>query len=124
MLIFHYISQKKLRSLKPEDKIKSILDLIRNNNIIIIEGRLKSTEEAQLIRETMSVLSNDVQKFNGIEIGTLFSSEEDDSIRMKLAKILIGDKTGLTIIGPAKIVKELRQHPEKIELHFQKNFKK
>jgi hypothetical protein len=35
---------------------------------------------------------------------------------------LIGDRSGITFIGPAKIISELRQHPENIELHFQKEY--
>jgi len=121
MLTFHYIPYTKIQSLESKQKIDHILDLVRKDNIIIIEGRLKSTEEANLIRETMSVINKNYT-FHGIEIGTFHNDAK--GFKSKIAKWLIGEKTGLTIIGPANIIRELKQHPEKIELHFQKDFLK
>jgi len=125
MITFRYIPHKKISSLDSKDKIRTILETIKDDHILIIEGRLKSTEEAELIRATMNILSEDVETFNGIEIGTFYDTEEKDlvkRIKSSIAKFLVGDKSGLTIIGPANIVKELRQHPEHIEMHFQKSF--
>jgi len=90
-----------------------------------MEGRLKSTEEAELIRETMKAVDKNLDSFKGIEIATFYYKENLDlmkKIKANIAKWLVGDRNGLTIIGPATIISELKQHPEKIEMHFQKGF--
>ena len=36
--------------------------------------------------------------------------------KQMVIKMLIGDREGLTIIGPATVVKEIKRNPDKIEL--------
>jgi len=125
MLTFHYIPIEKLEKLSSRERIDNILKLTRQDSILIIEGRLKSTEEAELIRETMNSMSLDDNKFNGIEFAVFHNTPGSGiahKIKSKLAKWLIGDKLGLTIIGPASIIQELKQHPDHVEMHFQKGF--
>jgi hypothetical protein len=38
------------------------------------------------------------------------------ALRENLASALLGNRQGLTIIGPANIVKEIKKDPKKIEL--------
>jgi len=95
---------------------------LKTGKILIIDGRLSSSDEALLIRETMNNIN---EEFNGVEIGVLRDNKEHGllmRIKQGLARALIGDRTGITFIGPAKIISELRQHPENIELHFQKEY--
>ena len=40
-----------------------------------------------------------------------------------LVKVFMGDRDGLTIIGPATIIKEIKRNPDKIEL-FTHNLKR
>ena len=37
-------------------------------------------------------------------------------IRGAFASMLLGNRTGMTIIGPANVVKKIEQNPNKIEL--------
>ena len=37
-------------------------------------------------------------------------------IKGSFAKVLLGDRQGMTIIGPASVVKRIEKNPDKIEL--------
>jgi len=45
-------------------------------------------------------------------------------LRKNLVEFLLGDRQGLTIVGPATIVKEIKQDPDKIQLFTQGGFPK
>ena len=40
-------------------------------------------------------------------------------LKENLLNVLLGDRVGLTIIGPATLVKEIKQDPNKIQLMLQ-----
>ena len=90
---------------------------LKKNKIILLEGKLRSQEEAELIRRTMEEIDD---KFKGIEISHVVIDSKNEAllkkIRETLIKFLLGDRRGFTIIGPASIVKEIKQDPEKIQL--------
>ncbi|HYD02841.1 MAG TPA: DUF2073 domain-containing protein [Alphaproteobacteria bacterium] len=124
MLNIHYLSYGDLSSLDSNGRVSKILPLLRNGNVVIIDHVLHSKDEALLIRETMNSIDED---FNGMEIGVLRDNVGRNllsKLRHRLAKYLVGDRTGITLIGPAKIISELRQHPENIELHFNREYLK
>ncbi len=101
------------------ERIKKILGVILQNKIIILQGRLKPTEEAKLIENTMTLIGN-IPGFKGIEIAEISGEDEDktlfEKIRYNVAKILVGEQDAITIIGPANIVKDIKKDPKKIEL--------
>ena len=84
-----------------------------------MQGRLHATEEAQLIEKTMEEVTKD---FKGIELCTIYpqkpkrKGDVGEHIKHYLAKVLVGDRDGFTIIGPATIIKEIKKNPDKIEL--------
>jgi hypothetical protein len=122
MLTIQYLPYQQIAQLSSEQRIESILSLLKSGKIVLIDGRLSSSDESLLIRETMSNIN---EEFNGVEIGVMRDNVEKSwlsKIKHKLAKALVGDNTGITFIGPAKIISELRQHPETVELHFQKEY--
>ncbi|MGV8086573.1 MAG: OapB/ArvB family protein [Candidatus Woesearchaeota archaeon] len=122
MLTIQYLPYIQIESLSSTDRVNKILSLLKAERIVIIDGKLTSQDEALLIRITMSII-DDV--FNGVEIGVMHDNNTKSfilKIKHRIAKALIGDSSGITIIGPAKILSELRQHPENLELHFQKEF--
>ena len=59
-------------------------------------------------------------EFKGIELGVIYPEQTEGAILKKIkggfAKLLLGNRMGLTIIGPASIVKEIKKDPTKIEL--------
>jgi hypothetical protein len=122
MLTIQYIPYGQIELLDKDKKIAFILEILKDKKIVLIDGRLDSVEEAMLIRETMNSID---ENFNGVEIGVLHNHNKKGLImRLKhhIAKMLIGDRNGITLIGPAQIISELRAHPEKIELSFQKEY--
>ncbi len=58
--------------------------------------------------------------FKGIELATIEPGDSTDEntgrFRKIIANIILGDRQGMTIIGPASIVKEIKKDPSKIEL--------
>ncbi len=122
-LTIRFITQSELSSIDSQKRVKSVLDLVLENKIVIIQGNLSPTEEASLIQSTMALVGR-IKDFRGIEIETLHSSEENlnlmSLIKSKLAKALIGDSNSLTIIGPASLVKEIKKDPKKLEFMLKK----
>ncbi|MCM2325783.1 MAG: DUF2073 domain-containing protein [Candidatus Woesearchaeota archaeon] len=117
MLTLQFIPYSQISSLGPEERIKKILSLVKQEKIILLEGRLKQQEEADLIQKTMEDIDS---KFTGIELSVIEPDEKDTSVynraRKFLAKVLLGDRQGFTVVGPANIIKEIKKDPEKIQL--------
>lgn len=117
MLTLQYIPYHEIQELDSDKRIAKLLKAVKMNKIVLMEGRLRSGEEAELIRKTMEEITND---FKGIELSVIDTSAQDARflrrLKTKLANILLGDRNGLTIIGPAKIIKEIKHDPDKIQL--------
>ena len=115
-LTLQFVPYHEIGNLDSNTKINKILKVVKENKIALLEGKLKSEEEAMLIQKTMQQIN---KKFKGIEIATIEGKDETDFIaiiKRHLARILLGDKFGLTIVGPASVVKEIKKDPNKIEL--------
>ena len=120
MLTLQYIPFNEIESLPSDKRISKLLNAVKKNKIVLMQGRLKSQEEARLIEKTMEEVS---KEFKGIELCTIYPNEKknkDQSVGKQVkdffTKFLIGDRDGLTIIGPATVVKEIKRNPDKIEL--------
>ena len=117
MLTLQYIPYHEFSVLDLDEKLKRIIKAVKDDKIILIEGRLEALEESELIKRTMQVISN---KFKGIEIASIDYDLKNmvfiDKVKKNLANLLLRRRSGLTIVGPASIVKEIRKDPTKIEL--------
>jgi hypothetical protein len=117
MLTLQYIPFHEFADLTIDEKLRRILKAVKDDKIIMIEGRLNPMEESELIKKTMSEIS---KKFKGIEIASVeyeFKSESFlENIKKDFAHYLLKRRSGLTIVGPATIVREIRKDPSKIEL--------
>ena len=117
MITLQFVPYAELSKLTPPGKIKRILDIAKDNKIVLVEGCLKPQEEADLIQKTMEEVSS---HFKGVEICTIYPESKNVDVFEKLKAIvlslLVGDRRGLTIIGPATIVKEIKRDPNKILL--------
>ena len=114
-----FLPYSEIRNLSSDDRIRKILGIILGNNILILQGRLSSDEEARLIGDTMAMIGH-VKNFKGIELAVI-SGNREDSIWGKMTKGIArflagGDFSAITIIGPASIVKDIKKNPKKIEL--------
>jgi hypothetical protein len=100
------ISGARMEDLTSMEKIRLILDGVREGNIVILEEGLSPDEESKLIEVTMTEISPD--EFNGIEIETYPRSETAD--RSFLDRLMGRESTKkLTVIGPANQIQTLHK---------------
>ena len=122
MVTFQFIPYHEIENLTSAKRVNKLLNIVKDNRIIIMEGRLKKEEEADLIEITMEQIS---PKFKGIELSVIYPDKSKQNAMQKVkgsfANVLLGDRLGLTIIGPASIVKKIEKDPEKIELFTRDN---
>lgn len=107
-----FISSEVLDEKSGEDKMKFILDKIKENKILVMEEGLSTAEEVRLIETTMREVSD---KFPGIEVSTL-GEKSEKGIKDKLIRMLGGRTGGLTVIGPSKLIKKVKKEPQQISL--------
>lgn len=100
-----------------ENKVNYILDKVRENKILILEESLSFEERKKLMEADMSQIDDE---FTGIEFDTLGGDELGKTwtqkVRTNLIKILGGKTGGLTVVGPSKLIREIKKHPQKISL--------
>ena len=120
MLTLHFVPYNEIRNLTSNARIEKMLDIVKEDKIVILDGRLTKEEEVALIRETMERVSD---KFKGIEIQVWEAPHGAEkglwrTFRERLAALLVPDynEGGFTIIGPANIIKEIKKDPSKIQL--------
>ena len=100
------ISEERMAGKTTMEKIRLILDGVREGNIVILEEGLSPDEESKLIEVTMTEISPD--EFNGIEIETYPRSETADA--SFLDRLMGRESTKkLTVIGPANQIKTLHK---------------
>lgn len=109
-----YIEIQDLGSIK---RIQKLLKIVKNDKIVLLEGRLRSHEEAELIRKTMEEID---ESFKGIELLVVNQETHDEAffkrIKSMFVNLILGNRIGFTIIGPATVIKEIKQDPGKIQL--------
>lgn len=100
------ISGGRMDGLRTMEKIRLILDGVRDGNIVILEEGLAPSEESKLIEVTMTEISPD--EFTGIEIETYPKSEAADQ---SFLDRLMGRESAqkLTVIGPANQLETLHK---------------
>lgn len=117
MLTLQFIPYSEIEGLTSVKRIGKLLKLVKSERILLLEGKLKPHEEAELIRRTMEEIDN---KFKGIEISNIYPESKDIAMvnkwKSRFINMILGDRKGFTIIGPASIVKEIKQDPDKIQL--------
>ncbi|MEM5773098.1 MAG: DUF2073 domain-containing protein [Candidatus Aenigmatarchaeota archaeon] len=125
-LKFDFVSSAVLES-KPRDKrINFILNKVKDGTILVTDGVMSPEEEMELIKETMRRVDDG---FPGIEVASLKKpvsgiakwiekfSEQKDKVKIFFAslagekKVSTGLKTGLTLIGPAKYIRQVKKNP-------------
>jgi hypothetical protein len=101
------ISGARMEGLTSMEKIRLILDGVREGNIVILEEGLTPDEESKLIEVTMTEISPD--EFSGIEIETYPKSSSSSA---GLFDRLMGkeeEAQKLTVIGPANQIETLHK---------------
>lgn len=99
------ISEDKLSEMTPMEKIRLILDGVKEGKILVLEKGLTPSEEAKLIEMTMTEITPD--NFPGIEIESYPAVHTQKFFDKLLKKPMM--RTRLTVIGPANQLKTLRK---------------
>ncbi|WP_138007562.1 DUF2073 domain-containing protein [Halalkalirubrum salinum] len=100
------ISGARMDGLASMEKIRLILDSVRDGKIVILEEGLSPEEESRLIEVTMSEINPD--GFTGLEIETYPSTQA--ATKGLLDRIMGRESTKkLTVIGPANQIKTLHK---------------
>jgi hypothetical protein len=100
------ISGERMEDMASMEKIRQILDGVREGNIVILEEGLSPQEESQLIEVTMTEISPD--GFDGIEIESYPRAETSES--SFLGRLMGSESTNaLTVIGPANQIETLHK---------------
>lgn len=117
MLTIQFIPYTEVEELSPDRKVKKLLNIVKEDKIVLLEGRLSKHEEAELIERTMEAITS---RFKGIEIAVIYPERKNLALfkkfKVDLVNILLGERQGFTVIGPATIVKEIKKDPNKIQL--------
>ncbi len=96
-----FLSSDALEGSSSMEKISMIINRVKAGDILVIEGGLTPSEEAELIETTMREI--DIENFVGIDIHTL---ERDERSFFGFSK----KKTiGITIIGPANVMRSVKK---------------
>ena len=99
------ISGERLDDLASMEKIRTILDGVRDGNIVVLEQGLSPDEESRLIEVTMSEI--DPNEFTGIEIETYPRPDSGGGLFGRLMGR--NDTAKLTVIGPADRIQTLHK---------------
>lgn len=116
-LTLQFVPYVEIESLSSLGRIRKLLNAVKENKIVLLEGRLKKEEETELIKTTMEEIN---AEFKGIELAVIYPEAQNAAafrkIKQGFINMLLGDRQGLTILGPASIVKEIKKDPGKIQL--------
>jgi hypothetical protein len=118
-LTIQFLPYSEIENLSSGDRIKKILDIILDNKLVVIQGKLKSEEEARLIEDTMALVGR-IKGFKGVELAVISPDVRRRDVLSQLkhgiANALVGNTESLTVIGPASIIKEMKKDPRKLEI--------
>lgn len=118
MITLQFLPYSEIESLNSQQRIDKLLELVKSDKVVLLQGRLKPEEEANLIQQTMELIA---ENFKGIELCTIYPEERNlqfmKKLRRGMTKILLGQREGITILGPASVVKDIKKDPNKIELY-------
>lgn len=118
LITIEFVPYFEIERLDSTQRLEKLLKIVKQNKLVLLEGRLRKEEEAEMIAKTMAMIDQD---FKGIELSVVFPNRSEDlalleKLRERFISILLGDRQGFTIIGPANIVKEIKRDPNKIHL--------
>lgn len=106
-----FVSTKLLSEMKDSEATDYLLNVIKRGDMIVLDEKLPPLQEKELFKRTMEIIDDD---FTGIEISSI--GENEGGLKSSLIKLLGGKTTGLTVIGSAKIIKNIKNEKDKINL--------
>ncbi|MFH1668863.1 MAG: DUF2073 domain-containing protein [Candidatus Woesearchaeota archaeon] len=116
-LTLQFIPYIEIEGLSSIGRIRKLLNAVKEDKIVLLEGRLRKEEETELIKTTMEEINSE---FKGIELAVIYPESHNMAFfrkaKQQFINVLLGDRQGLTIVGPASVVKEIKKDPNKIQL--------
>lgn len=117
MLTLQFVPYTEIKDISSLGKIRKLLNMAKENKIVLLEGRLSKEEEAELIKTTMEEIN---ASFKGIELAVVNPNENQNDVfsrfKATIATTLLGNRQGFTIIGPATVIKNIKRDPNKLQL--------
>ncbi|MEM2115717.1 MAG: DUF2073 domain-containing protein [Candidatus Woesearchaeota archaeon] len=115
-ITLEFIPYSTLKRLSKEERLKKIIEKLKNEKILLIEGKLDNEEKKELIVQAMQSFNF---KFKGIEIETIDYSPENfaDKIKYSFVNLFFKNKMGLTIIGPASVIREIKKDINNLQIY-------
>ncbi len=116
MVTIQFIPYTEIENLTGLGRIRKLLGIAKANKIVLLQGRLRSEEEAELIKATMEEVN---KKFKGIELAVINPAQNAQGmqkLKYDFLNLFLGESQGITVIGPSNVVKSIRKDPNKIEL--------
>ncbi|HME87307.1 MAG TPA: DUF2073 domain-containing protein [Candidatus Nanoarchaeia archaeon] len=122
MVTLQLMSYSEIEGLSSLGRIKKLLDCAKDNKIVLLQGRLKAEEEAELIKTTMEAINKD---FKGIELAVINPGKSKEGgfskIKNDFINVVLGDRQGFTLVGPANVIKAIKKNPDQIQLMMDKS---
>ncbi len=108
------VSKAKLDDMSLQEKVRFILDEVKQDVILVLEEGLDPNEEAKLIESTMVEIDPD--SFTGIEMESQRNPDEASSIIGKLfRRTPYGGRASMTVVGPADKLRTVYKDGDSIE---------
>ena len=126
MLTFQIMPYGEISGLSSVGRIRKLLTLAKQDKIVLLQGRLDKEEEAELIKATMEEIN---KEFKGIELAVMDSLDNGalngfDRLKGGVANMLLGNRGGLTLVGPANVVKKVKKNPKKLQFMIEESKKR
>ncbi len=125
MVTIQIVPYSEIEGLTSLGKIRKLLNVAKEGKIALLQGRLKKEEETELIKTTMEEIN---KEFKGIELAVINPAHSRgtglNKIRDDFINAVLGERAGLTIIGPASVIKSIKKDPNKIQLLLAKDKKR
>ena len=122
-LALQFIPYVEIAYLSSYQRVKKLIDLVSNDKILLIQGKLNPDEEADLIQEAMKKIRTN-KTFKGIELASLTPQTKNlgffSKFKENMAHTFFGMRDVFTVVGPASIVTEIKKDPTKMELLLKK----
>lgn len=109
------LRQSQLTDMGRTEKIRYIIDRVREGRVVILEHGLDPDEHALLIEKTMTEIDHD--EFTGVDVESypeMDSSSDSESLLDRIFSRNRNDSSDLTVIGPASRMKTLHKDSDQI----------
>ena len=116
MLTLQFVPYEEIEGLTSNERIRKLLGMVKDERIVVLEGRLRKEEETALIKRTMEEIND---RFKGIELSVVYPERRKGTLgrmlKNNITDMLLGQRQGLTVLGPASLIKEIKKDPDKIQ---------